>query len=1589
MKKKLMVLGMLATVGVAASSTLTSCSDDKNPTTPEGSTSTPVVGTTQAPNPTSTPVESSSVSSSVVDPTVSSIVVSGHTSVFGIGDEISKGSAKVTAYYTDGTNKDVTSQAKFDFSQVNKDVVGTYTVSVSIAGISTSYTVEVKDYTLDSIEVEATKDDKTFYLYSAIDFSNIVIKGVYKHPIKEITNKKVLSNSDVEFVVKDSNGNEVKNQFTAYGTYTVEVSYAGKNTSFEVECKTSVINSLEDAVSSAVKAESTINGGSINYDFKDTGYDSSSSGDTDYSNSYSSSYKYGNDFVIVDKSGVKTYFSSIDATTAFAVTVDGNTVSLGSNSDFFASVEDSKLVGINFFDNGSNTHGVAAIISELFNIYNDSTSVGEKHEEKGICSHLNNKEGYKFSFTYLTEEYRYEFNRYSIEFVINESGAIESAYIFKEEFTSTINPNYSDSDTEVPSDLPVEIIKEDKDGIAYKYFKVKDGAKTSGETIWNFAQTSGVRESDNPYAPSKVAISSFNVKVGDDELADGQTIDLDLDNGNKPRDDGSHKFEIDYTISDIPSNALSQIDKVTILVSGTAADGHVLEDDDYSYAFATSYEGLKLYINKPGTYQVTFKSLLVTKTITYKVDYEAPFNISGSIHNGETDSSFVSKNEFDMYVSNTIYVGANIADGFDPNYTLEASSDYVTLEKVTYEGVECYKVTVSEAGNYTLTLKGAQSAKEGRTQATCNITLNVAADPDINTIIGQNNGIFEATVSSELVYAVEFDTTNNSIKIYDKADSTKYNTYEYTYANKAFDLGFPTTSGLDDDFTIVVGNYYDIYLSDGTKSYKLMVPEVKEPETPIDAASILNGKYTVTTEISGTTSVTSYEFVPSSEGATSGSVTIITDDNVAKAGVYNYEYDSTTKTISFVKTSGKNKYIEDKIEITSDGLFYHFNEDTKIPFIRKTEEQNKIDITDYLGTWDDGKGFTITLYEDYFTTSAGGRYTISSILYNKDNQVVIKEPSNYLTLTFISKEKMNDGYVDYTKKVESLEMASDMIGTWIDENGTAYEITSNGVIVKDSWGGDSYSFKLASVTNGKYKVVDSKDPSYYYEIYFKDDVLYAYDGYTEFELTKETQTSDEIPNEFVKEWIDYKNDIQLTISADSIKWDNMVASGYAYDSESGYISFTVVDTNYAGFINEGILQVREGTQNWYYFSEYIHKSIIGIYVDGEEEIEVTRTTFEDALGNLLKISSVTYEDGVYTIAGSNNTASGSITISNKKLNASGYEFTYQEPTNINVSDYIGKWVDSFGATLEITKDKVINSEGNQMSIVNTTINSIVYYDDFYDSNYELIINSDGTITDNNDNVYSKFNSDDAKVPETYYGTWYNVDKEMKIVINEDGIIVNDNTATNVVYNQTDKYITFNVEGYNYEFSISLSDGSLTVMNGGNYFICVSSNNIDISEYTGMYSTVLDGVTYYLYLGKSYVKFNEDEYNIDTISYSSSFNLVINASFLNRGNLLELTLTFDGKTSLIESQNFDEYTKLNLTLPEGFEGNWSNFDEYVDITISSSEILYNYEIPEEITINDNSIVITSGGNTYTFTLDNNGNLVCGTSDSDPLTFTKTE
>lgn len=107
-----------------------------------------------------------------VQPYLVEIVVSGYKSSYTLNDELDE-KITVEAKYSDGTKKDVTSQAAIDFSDIKTDILGTYHISVS-------YTEDGKTSEA-SIEVLVLEKQPELQSIEARDYSLTVEKGsIYK-----------------------------------------------------------------------------------------------------------------------------------------------------------------------------------------------------------------------------------------------------------------------------------------------------------------------------------------------------------------------------------------------------------------------------------------------------------------------------------------------------------------------------------------------------------------------------------------------------------------------------------------------------------------------------------------------------------------------------------------------------------------------------------------------------------------------------------------------------------------------------------------------------------------------------------------------------------------------------------------------------------------------------------------------------------------------------------------------------------------------------------------------------------------------------------------------------------------------------------------------------------------------------------------------------------------------------------------------------------------------------------------------------------------------------------------------------------------
>lgn len=894
MKKKLLVLSVLALSGISAA-TLVSCDKFVG-----GSTTT------------STPSES-------VPRTVTGISVTGQNTVYGIGDSIAPGaSARVAINYSDGTSSDSTSTAKFDFSAVDASKAGKYTVKVTCQGKETSYEVEVKEYVFTGIEADTSKADLNYHLYTVYNFDDVVISALYKHPVTNEVTKKVLNNADVAFKVTDSNNTEIGTQFPAIGDYNVEASYNDAKCNFAVKCVPVDAKTIAEAMEVASKTESSISSGSAVY--TSTYGIGSESGDSYETHTDSYDYVYGNSFVKVKKensyNGEKRnlYYSLKSNGEPFVVAVDldenGNetgTPYIPTDLEFNPKAIDAQYLPLNIFKDGTKYNGVYNTINALYKELEGV--VGDPYQELGECSHLDNATGFKFGYNRLRSAYnRWYYERVTVEFTLTEAGAINKAYINIDKYISEENPAYGETDyeagTALPSDLPIEIKeKQDEAGLTKKYFVFKDGADTtpSDSSNWKFNQESGVKASDdeNPYLASKITVSDFKIfDANNKELNDGERISLDLDNGNSVKDEGNHRFELTFSIGNVlPETANIDLDAIDVEVSGVGKDGHIVGDFDPAYATVSNYDGsITLRFNRPGDYDVTFKTSSVTKTIHYSVDYEAPLTIEGTVHNGEKDSSFSPESSFAMYKSNKIYIGANIGDNnggngdaFEPGFTAVVDKTTAKLEKTTLnvngKDVECYAFTATEAGDYVITITGAKPDSD-RAAATSTLKINVADNPTLASILAKYDNKYEAVVSEDEIYSLEF--TDKKFTVYNKYDHTKYAEYDYTYdAETRTFVCIPggNASGIDKNFELTMSNYYVLSLVDvDTKASYIL----KKPTSDItdEDWAVLKGKYEATL---GSTSYT-FDFKQGdTKGEGSFTVTIGT-----KNCAYTYKYENET-----------------------------------------------------------------------------------------------------------------------------------------------------------------------------------------------------------------------------------------------------------------------------------------------------------------------------------------------------------------------------------------------------------------------------------------------------------------------------------------------------------------------------------------------------------------------------------------------------------------------------------------------------------------------------------------------------------------------
>lgn len=1535
MKKKLLVLSVLALSGISAA-TLASCDKFVG-----GSTTT------------STPSES-------VPRTVTGISVTGQNTVYGIGDSIAPGaSARVAINYSDGTSSDSTSTAKFDFSAVDASKAGKYTVKVTCQGKETSYEVEVKEYVFTGIEADTSKADLNYHLYTVYNFDDVVISALYKHPVTNEVTKKVLNNADVAFKVTDSNNTEIGTQFPAIGDYNVEASYNDAKCNFAVKCVPVDAKTIAEAMEVASKTESSISSGSAVY--TSTYGIGSESGDSYETHTDSYDYVYGNSFVKVKKensyNGEKRnlYYSLKSNGDPFVVAVDldenGNETGapyIPTDLEFNPKAIDAQYLPLNIFKDGTKYNGVYNTINALYKELEGV--VGDPYQELGECSHLDNATGFKFGYNRLRSAYnRWYYERVTVEFTLTEAGAINKAYINIDKYISEENPAYGETDyeagTALPSDLPIEIKeKQDEAGLTKKYFVFKDGADTtpSDSSNWKFNQESGVKASDdeNPYLASKITVSDFKIfDANNKELNDGERISLDLDNGNSVKDEGNHRFELTFSIGNVlPETANIDLDAIDVEVSGVGKDGHIVGDFDPAYATVSNYDGsITLRFNRPGDYDVTFKTSSVTKTIHYSVDYEAPLTIEGTVHNGEKDSSFSPESSFAMYKSNKIYIGANIGDNnggngdaFEPGFTAVVDKTTAKLEKTTLnvngKDVECYAFTATEAGDYVITITGAKPDSD-RAAATSTLKINVADNPTLASILAKYDNKYEAVVSEDEIYSLEF--TDKKFTVYNKYDHTKYAEYDYTYdAETRTFVCIPggNASGIDKNFELTMSNYYVLSLVDvDTKASYIL----KKPTSDItdEDWAVLKGKYEATL---GSTSYT-FDF---KQGDTKGegSFTVIIG---TKNCAYTYKYENETgKLLTSIAIDGNDPLSTFTLSVKNATITLSDGSNS-VNLTEKKNDINEILKGTYTASFDNsGNGeyeYEITFNDNGTATLKNKnkkRERICSYTYNEETGQLkfTKISGSSSSVGIESKIYVIDGQLTYKGPVmggspvfsrnggnetpDVVEVPEEYIGTWygVDSyDNSLITVELSATTVKVTSGAVTQTFDVQTVKDGTITagmvtlVLGNNSISYNYS-----------NGFVTCTLSKENPllgVSTELQGTYEGINPDSSENVTIEVGEKTVKYDGFT---YTISSvENGTYKF--VDKTAPNFF---VLLVVGADQKITFTTDSnatfeihlkgsstvveISEKYIGSWVSADGDTLVITSDGVEYNGEAIEVVSASADAGIevdnfgtsgvifFDENGALNFRNGSLYTVFTKNNGS--------TSNSLIDQYVGVYDGSNDSVLTINKDKITCKSGidvYEYTITNVTETSIVTTTIVFgvESEFKFVINADKTIIGEMDEKFTKRNSSTVvEIDESLQGTWKDEANNITLVISASSVNWNDIECTGVAYSEGNLSFTYNdaeyVGGINSTNKLEIRTGTTEWYTFSKQTPSESNGEVDLSSYAGWYVNGNDQIA----VISSGILIGKDTYVIDSKSLVDGV-LTIEASL----NSTSISITITGNS----------------------------------------------------------------------------------------------
>lgn len=615
--------------------------------------------------------------------TVSSLALSGMDTEYTVGETFDS-TITVNATMSDGAVVKINRDYEINEDEIDFSKPGKYPVFVTYKGITAHYTVTVvaPGQSLKALDADLTEAKTQYKVGETFSTDGIALIATYEYKdtglddtIEVVTD---LTGYDVKVFAEDNT--VIEAAFETAGTYSVVVAKGDVETVFDLTVIEPELRvSFEDAVAKAVEQADTIVSGEVtNHTYRVLG----SSFDT---STLSSTFEFGADHLylrsVVNEGSNNEYtreeWHSEDADgKSFGVwtTTEGNGIEEGliRESDVYTEGCQFMPFGMSA-DAGIQYYGTEALVESLFNLVKEQNA------------------NYAFGVTETdggTEEYTFE----GMVAVSHDDNGVEktNGYYVTVSFTLAENGAFDTVTVKTAYYTP----EEDMEADSSSFYMT--------EQVTTVEQVVGERTAANPKSADKMQAASFDIKQGEDVVADAAKIETII-NTNVTLD----------IAGVLPQTASLKLDPVKVTVA---------EEDKDAVNIVSWSNGFSLKGLAVGEYVVTIETAKVAKTLTLKVNYAPLTSFAAQVWNAGMWAAAASAK---CFVNESVFVQAKVNANADASMTVAVDNPgKATVVQSEQNGKPCYEFKATEAGTYTITMTSAVDSEK-----TAEITVTVSEYP--------------------------------------------------------------------------------------------------------------------------------------------------------------------------------------------------------------------------------------------------------------------------------------------------------------------------------------------------------------------------------------------------------------------------------------------------------------------------------------------------------------------------------------------------------------------------------------------------------------------------------------------------------------------------------------------------------------------------------------------------------------------------------------------------------------------------------------------------------------------------------------------